>query len=65
MNFISMPGAGMPHEPGFTGPVRGVNVPDGEVSVMPQPSVRSAARERLKPLLDLNAAAARRPSRRP
>ena len=28
----------MPQEPGFTGPFGGVNVPVGDVSVMPQPS---------------------------
>ena len=29
----------MPQEPRLTGPARGVKVPIGEVSVMPQPSV--------------------------
>jgi len=39
-NFMSMPGIGMPHEPGLNGPSGGEKVPDGEVSVMPQPSPR-------------------------
>src|SRR3954462_172429 len=33
-----MPGLGIPQDPGFTGPFGGVNVPAGDVSVMPQPS---------------------------
>ena len=46
----------MPQEPGFTGPARGVKVPIGEVSVMPQPSVSR------QPMSFLEAAAARRPA---
>ena len=39
-NFIMMPGIGMPQEPTCCGPVAGEKVPEGEVSVMPQPSPR-------------------------
>ena len=39
MNFISVPGYGTPHDPRLRAPSRGVKVPSGEVSVMPQPSV--------------------------
>ena len=35
-----MPGSGMPQEPALRTPRAGVKVPVGEVSVMPQPSLR-------------------------
>src|SRR5437660_12047763 len=37
-NFKSTCGTGMPHEPALRIPRIGVNVPDGDVSVIPQPS---------------------------
>ena len=39
-NFSRMPGSGMPQEPSLRRPRAGVKVPVGEVSVMPQPSLR-------------------------
>src|SRR5580704_6760295 len=48
MNLIVIPGKGMPQEPGLAGRPTGVNVPAGDVSVMPQPSEMS------QPVFSLN-----------
>ena len=39
-----MPGIGIPHEPALRAPCTGVNVPVGDVSVMPQPSLAGSRR---------------------
>src|SRR4051794_29606577 len=44
----TMPGSGMPHDPALRRPRAGVKLPVGEVSVMPQPSLR------LQPVLAKN-----------
>src|SRR3979409_171215 len=41
-NLSMMRGRGIPHEPPLRIPRIGVNVPDGDVSVIPQPSFTSA-----------------------
>src|ERR1700681_3021817 len=40
-NLIVAPGTGIPHEPALRIPRIGVNVPEGDVSVIPQPSLSS------------------------
>src|ERR1700682_3784775 len=40
-NLIVAPGTGIPHDPGLRIPRIGLNVPEGDVSVIPQPSLSS------------------------